>query len=63
LATTRIGEKGQVTLPKSFLEDLGLRAGSPFAMLRLGDGLVLLPERRRFERLCGKLLALFLVPA
>jgi AbrB family looped-hinge helix DNA binding protein len=55
LATTKIGEKGQLTVPKSFREDLGLGAGSPFAVLRLGDGLVLLPEEQRFERLCEEI--------
>lgn len=52
LTTTKIGEKGQLTVPKKFRRDLGLGTGSPFAVLRLGDGLILLPEQRRFERLC-----------
>lgn len=54
LATTRIGAKGQVTVPKQFREDLGLGTGAPFAVLRLGDGLILLPEQRRFEQLCRR---------
>src|SRR5262245_21384777 len=52
LTTTKIGEKGQLTVPKQFREDLGLSTGAPFAVLRLGDGLVLLPEQQRFEHLC-----------
>lgn len=52
LATTKIGEKGQLTVPKQFREDLGLGTGAPFAVLRLGDGLVLLPEQQRFQHLC-----------
>jgi len=52
LTTTKIGEKGQLTVPKRFRKDLGLRTGAPFAVLRLGDGLVLLPEQQRFEHLC-----------
>jgi AbrB family looped-hinge helix DNA binding protein len=52
LTTTKIGEKGQLTVPKQFREDLGLGTGAPFAVLRLGDGLILLPEQQRFERLC-----------
>jgi AbrB family looped-hinge helix DNA binding protein len=52
LTTTKIGEKGQLTVPKQFREDLGLGSGAPFAVLRLGDGLLLLPEQQRFERLC-----------
>jgi AbrB family looped-hinge helix DNA binding protein len=52
LTTTKIGEKGQLTVPKQFREDLGLGIGAPFAVLRLGDGLVLMPEQQRFEQLC-----------
>lgn len=54
LTTTRIGEKGQLTVPKQFREDLGLGNGAPFAVLRFGDGLILLPEQQRFEHLCSK---------
>lgn len=55
LTTTKIGEKGQLTVPKQFREDLGLGTGAPFAVLRLGDGLILLPQQQRFERLCEKI--------
>jgi len=55
VATTKIGEKGQLTVPKQFRDDLGLSSGAPFAVLRIGDGLMLLPEQRRFERLCERL--------
>ena len=54
MTTTKIGEKGQLTVPKEFREDLGLGTGAPFAVLRLGDGLILLPEQQRFERLCDR---------
>ena len=54
MTTTRIGEKGQLTVPKQFRDDLGLGSGAPFAVLRLGDGLILLPEQRRFEQLCER---------
>lgn len=57
LTTTKIGEKGQLTVPKQFREDLGLGNGAPFAVLRLGDGLILLPEQRRFEQLCEQVSA------
>lgn len=55
LATTKIGEKGQLTVPKEFREDLGLGAGAPFAVLRLGHGLILIPEQRRFEQMCRRI--------
>jgi len=54
LTTTKIGEKGQLTVPKQFRQDLDLGTGAPFAVLRLGDGLILLPEQQRFERLCRR---------
>jgi AbrB family looped-hinge helix DNA binding protein len=54
LTTAQIGEKGQLTVPKQFRDDLGLGTGAPFAVLRLGDGLVLLPEQQRFDHLCER---------
>lgn len=55
LTTTKIGEKGQLTVPKQFREGLGLGTGAPFVVLRLGDGLILLPEQQRFEHLCERI--------
>src|SRR5258708_32907032 len=55
LATTKIGEKGQLTVPRQFRQALGLGTGAPFAVLRLGDGLILVPEQQRFERLCQEI--------
>ncbi len=55
LTTTKIGEKGQLTVPKQFREDLGLENGAPFVVLRMGNGLILLPEQRRFESLCQRI--------
>jgi AbrB family looped-hinge helix DNA binding protein len=55
VGTTKIGEKGQLTVPKQFREDLDLGAGAPVAVLRVGNGLILLPEHQRFERLCERI--------
>jgi AbrB family looped-hinge helix DNA binding protein len=55
LTTTRIGEKGQLTVPKQFREDLGLATGAPFSVLRMGNGLLLIPEQERLERLCSEI--------
>jgi AbrB family looped-hinge helix DNA binding protein len=60
LTTTKIGEKGQLTVPKQFRKELGLGAGSPFAVLRLGNGLILLPEEHRFEALVQEVSAAIL---
>jgi AbrB family looped-hinge helix DNA binding protein len=57
LTTTQIGEKGQLTVPKQFRDDLGLGNGSPFAVLRLGDGLILFPDQKRFQSLCERMTA------
>jgi len=55
LTTTKIGEKGQLTVPKQFREELGLGPGAPFAVLRMGNGLLLIPEQDRLERLCEEI--------
>lgn len=55
LTTTRIGEKGQLTVPKQFRDELGLGTGAPFAVLRIGNGLILLPEQERFNSLCDQI--------
>jgi len=52
MTTARIGEKGQLTVPKQFREDLGLGTGAP---LRMGNGLLLIPEQERLERLCAEI--------
>ena len=54
LTMTRIGEKGQLTVPTQFRKDLGLEAGAPFVVLRLGNRLMLLPEQERFQELCQR---------
>lgn len=36
---------------------MGLGSGSPVAILRLGDGLILLPEDGRFDRLGQKVVS------
>lgn len=60
LTTTKIGEKGQLTVPKQYREDLGLETGAPFAVLRMGNGLFLIPEQDRLERLCNEIGGVFL---
>jgi len=54
LTTTKIGEKGQLTVPKQFREDLGLDTARPL-LFSVWDGLILLPEQQRFDRLCQKI--------
>ena len=36
------------------MKNWGLGNGAPFTVLRLGNGLILLPEQQRFEQLCQK---------
>jgi AbrB family looped-hinge helix DNA binding protein len=59
LANTRIGEKGQLTIPKQYRDDLGLGAGSSVAVLRVGEGLMLIPEQNRFRILCESIASVF----
>jgi AbrB family looped-hinge helix DNA binding protein len=55
LATARLGEKGQITVPKEYRDALALQPGTPMSLLRLGSGLVLIPEQARFRELCDRL--------
>jgi len=55
VAHTRIGERGQVTIPKLYRDELGLGAGAPVAVLRIGEGLMLIPEQERFRILCDSI--------
>jgi AbrB family looped-hinge helix DNA binding protein len=57
LTTARLGERGTMTLPKEYREALRLETGAPLTVLRIGDGLILLPEQKRFEQLCESIAA------
>ena len=52
VTTTRLGERGTMTLPKEYRDAVNLDTGAPMTMLRIGDGLLLVPEQKRFEQLC-----------
>jgi len=45
---TRIGEKGQLTIPRQYRDELGLATGAPIAVLRIGEGLMLIPNTTGF---------------
>ena len=55
MATTRLGERGTMTLPKEYRQALKLAAGAPLTVLRIGDGLILMPEQARFDELCDSI--------
>lgn len=50
--TGRLSEKGQIVLPKVFRDEQKLNAGSPITILKFGNGLLLIPEEKRFEEIC-----------
>jgi AbrB family looped-hinge helix DNA binding protein len=54
-STIRLSEKGQMVLPKEYRDEMHLDAGSPIAALRLGNGLLLLPEMEKFNALCSSI--------
>jgi len=58
LTTTRLGEKGQLTIPKEYRDSLNLGPGSPIAVIRVGPGLMLFAEQERFQELCSRLTGL-----
>jgi AbrB family looped-hinge helix DNA binding protein len=59
LTTARLGEKGQITLPKACRDTVALAAGSPITVLQLGSGLLLIPEDTRFRALCDRITTTF----
>lgn len=59
VTTTKMGEKGQVTVPKRYRDALKLETGAPMAVLRLGAGLLLIPEQARFRQLCDRIADIF----
>jgi AbrB family looped-hinge helix DNA binding protein len=59
LTTARLGEKGQITVPKEYRDALALEAGAPISVLQLGNGLVLVPEQARFRELCDRVARVF----
>lgn len=59
VANTRIGEKGQLTIPKQYRDELGLETGAPVAVLRVGEALILVPEQNRFRLLCESITSAF----
>jgi AbrB family looped-hinge helix DNA binding protein len=59
LTTARLGEKGQITVPKEYREAFALEAGAPISVLQLGSGLVLVPEQAHFRQLCERVARAF----
>jgi AbrB family looped-hinge helix DNA binding protein len=59
VAHSRIGEKGQLTIPKQYRDALGLGTGAPVAVLRVGGALILVPEQDRFRTLCESITSVF----
>ena len=55
LATTRIGERGTMTLPKGYRDELKLQTGAALTVLRIGEGLMLIPEQKRIDDLCDSI--------
>ena len=59
LTTARLGEKGQITVPKEFRDTFALEVGAPIAVLQLGSGLILIPEQARLRQLCDRVAQTF----
>lgn len=54
-STLRLSAKGQLVLPKEYRDAQHLRAGSDLAALKIGNGLLLLPQMDKFNALCGSI--------
>jgi bifunctional DNA-binding transcriptional regulator/antitoxin component of YhaV-PrlF toxin-antitoxin module len=59
LTTIRLGEKGQITLPKGYRDAVALDTGTPITILQVGSGLLLIPENTRFQALCEQIASTF----
>lgn len=59
LTTTRVGEKGQLTVPTEYRDALQLEKGAQVAVLRLGGALLLIPEHAYFRQLCDRIASVF----
>jgi bifunctional DNA-binding transcriptional regulator/antitoxin component of YhaV-PrlF toxin-antitoxin module len=59
LTTTSLGKKGELTVPKEYCDALQLETGTPITVLRLGSGLLLIPEQARFRQLCDRIASAF----
>jgi bifunctional DNA-binding transcriptional regulator/antitoxin component of YhaV-PrlF toxin-antitoxin module len=59
LTTARLGEKGQLTLPKAYRDAVALDTGASITVLQVGSGLLLIPEDARFRALCDRVAAAF----
>jgi bifunctional DNA-binding transcriptional regulator/antitoxin component of YhaV-PrlF toxin-antitoxin module len=59
LTTARLGEKGQLTLPKTYRDAMALDTGAPITVLQVGSGLLLIPEDARFRALCDRIATTF----
>jgi hypothetical protein len=46
-----------MTLPKEYRDALRLETGAALTVLRIGDGLMLIPEQKRFNELCDSIAA------
>ena len=53
--TTRLGENGELTIPKEHVENLGLEPGSTVAVLQVGPGLVVVSDQKRIEGLFDRI--------
>lgn len=54
-STIRLSEKGQMVLPKEYRDEQNLQAGSDMAALKIGNGLLLLPQMDKFNALCNSI--------
>jgi len=53
MPSTRVGRRGQLTIPKAVRQSLGLSEGDHVAFVQHGDGVVLRPVRQSLRDLRG----------
>jgi len=55
MTTTTLTSKGQMTLPKSIRDDMGLKAGDKIELVTFGNAAVIVPRNRPVDSVFGLL--------
>jgi AbrB family looped-hinge helix DNA binding protein len=55
IATTQLGEHGQITIPAKFRKALGLKKDTQLVVIQVGEALMIVPQDKMLEQLSAQL--------